>query len=91
MLFSRYLRKLPVFRVLAIAQVALLARRHLRGLSREDRRRLVSLVRRGRSLSPDERREVRDIVGRLEPREFAFAAADKVSPLPLPRRLLNIR
>jgi hypothetical protein len=86
-LFSRRAAKqLPIFRLLAVAQLALLARRHLRGLTRADRRRLVQLVRRGRSLTPAERTELRVIAGKFEPRAFALAAAGKLSPVPLPKR-----
>jgi hypothetical protein len=81
----RSLRRLPFFKILAIGQVALLARRHFQQLDPEQRRRLAELVRRARSLSAEERRELREIVGRLEPRAFAAGAADAFSPLPLRR------
>jgi hypothetical protein len=77
---------MPFFRVLAVAQLALLARRHLRGLSPADRRRMTELARRGRSLTPEERLELRTLAGKLEPRAFAGAVADAFSPVPLPRR-----
>jgi hypothetical protein len=84
-LVLRLLRRLPFFKVLAIGQVALLARRHLQQLDPAQRRRLAELVRGARSLSADERRELRDLLGRLEPRAFAAGAADAFSPLPLRR------
>jgi len=86
LLARRAARSLPIFRLVAIAQIALLARRHLAGLTPADRRRLAELVRRGRSLSPAERDELRALAGKLEPRAFALAAAEKLSPVPLPRR-----
>ena len=79
-------KRLPFFRVLAIAEVAVLARRHLARLDRTDRRRLFELVRRGRSLDPAERDELRALVARLEPRAFVGSAVDRFSPIPLPRR-----
>jgi hypothetical protein len=79
-------RALPFARIYAIAQVALLARRHLRGLTPHDRRRMLHLVRRGRRLTADERRELRDLVGKLEPGAFMTAAARSLSPLRLRRR-----
>jgi hypothetical protein len=82
------IRRLPFFKILAIAQVALLARRHLRGLSRDDRRRMVELARHGTNLTPAERTELRGLVGKMEPRSFALAAANRMSPVPLPRWLL---
>jgi hypothetical protein len=84
--FRLLIRRLPFFRVLALAQVALLARRHLQQLEPHERRRLAGLVRRGRSLQPAEREELRTLVGKLDPRAFALGAADTVSPWPLPRR-----
>ena len=87
----RAARSLPIFRLLAVAQVALLARRHFGALDATDRRRLAALVRKGRNLAPDERAELRALAGKLEPRAFALAAAEKVSPVPLPSRLLRRR
>ena len=85
------LRRLPFFKLLALAQTALLLRRHLQRLDSRDLRRLNELVRRGHHLNADERRELGRLVGKLEPREFAFAAADKLSPVRLPRRLTGRR
>ena len=87
----RSVRRLPFFKVLAVAQVALLVRRHLGGLSPIERRRLGELVRHGHHLSPAERGELRDLVMKLEPRAFAASAADYVSPFPLPKRMLGGR
>jgi hypothetical protein len=87
----RTVRRMPFFRVLAIAQLALLARRHLRGLTPAERRRMAELARHGRSLTPDERNELRDLAGRLQPGAFAGAVADAFSPVPLPRRFTGRR
>jgi hypothetical protein len=84
----RTLRRMPFFKVLAIAQTALLARRHLRGLEASDRRRLRELVMRGHRISPAERDELRRLLSKLEPGAFAAATANAFSPVPLPRRLL---
>ena len=70
-------------KVLATAQTALLARRHLRRLDSGDRRRLAELVRSGYRMSGHEREELRRLLAKLGPREFAFAAADRFSPVPL--------
>src|SRR3954468_22002244 len=87
----RSIRRLPFFKILAVVQVALLARRHLTALDRDERRRLADLARRGRRLTPAERHEFIDLASKLEPRAFAVAAADHVSPLPLPKKLLSGR
>ena len=83
----RTVRRLPLFKVIAILQLALLARRHLGALTPAERRRAAQLVRRARSLTPAERHELIDIAGKLEPRAFAGAAADHLSPVPLPRKV----
>ena len=62
-------------RVLAIAQLALLARRHMTLLEGDERARLAKLVaqsrgRPRRNLSANEREELLRRVGKLEPGEF---------------------
>ncbi len=81
------LRRLPFFKLLVIAQIALLARRHVVALTPAERRRLGSLSLRVWKLDDSERRELREILAKLEPRAFAFGAADRFSPVPLPKRL----
>jgi hypothetical protein len=76
----------PLFRLLAIAQIALLVRRHLRNLDRTERRRLADLVRRGPRLDRTERGELRDLVMKLEPGLLARAAVKRMSPVKLGRR-----
>ncbi len=89
LLFSRRPpRSLPIFRLLAVAHIALLARRHLGALDTTDRR-LATLVRKGRGLIPEDCAELRALAAKLEPRAFALAAADKLSPVRLPARLLR--
>jgi hypothetical protein len=83
------IKRLPFFKILAVAQLALLARRHLHGLTRDDKRRLVELARRGTKLTAAERTELRGLVAKMEPRAFAVGAADRMSPVPLPRWLVG--
>lgn len=85
------LSRLPFFKVLAIAQVALLARRHYRHLDGAERRRLAELARRGHRLAGHERAELRELVGKLDLRGLAGGAASRLSPLPLPKRLTGSR
>ena len=82
---------MPFLKLLALAQTALLLRRHLKRLDSRDRRRLTQLVRRGHRMNAGERRELRGIVDKLGPRELAFAAADSLSPVRLPKRLAGRR
>jgi hypothetical protein len=74
-------KHIPFFKFLAILQILLLARRHLQGLSQEDRRRMAELVRRGHRLSKHERRELRRLAGKLEPAAFVRGAAARALPL----------
>jgi hypothetical protein len=84
------LRRLPVFKLLALAEIAILARQHVYHLNPQERHRLIQLVQtsRGRkgNLSAAERKELADLLGKMEPRLFAGAAADMLSPVPLPKR-----
>jgi hypothetical protein len=82
----------PVARLLLVVEVAILAQRHLRKLDGSQRRRLVTLLVRARgrprSLTAAERRELGYLLARLEPRLLLGTAARRVSPLPVPKRLL---
>ncbi len=89
-MFKR-LKRLPVVRLLLIAELAVIARRHMLALTPRQRRRLLELMRRGKGMTPRQRDELRDLVAKLEPRAFAGSAADRLSPLPLPRRLTKAK
>ncbi len=89
---KRLLRGVPVVALLSAAEVAVLAKDHLRKLDSTERRRLVTLIARARgragSLSESEHDELSALVAKLEPRLFAGSAADRLSPVPVPKRLL---
>jgi hypothetical protein len=87
----RTVRRLPLFKVIAVVQLALLARRHMSALTPAERRRMAELARHGVKLTPDERSELRYLASKLEPRAFAAAAADRMAPFPVPRRFLGGR
>lgn len=86
-----YLKRLPILRLLALGEIVLLARDHVEKLSPPERRRLVVLLRAGHgrpsNLSRRERDELEALVAKAEPRAFAGAAVEKLSPVPLPRRV----
>lgn len=86
------LRRVPMLKLLAAAEVAMLARDHVMMLNHDERKRLVELARIGRgrrrNLTEAEREELIDLVARMEPRLLVGEAAKKLSPLPLPRRLV---
>jgi predicted ArsR family transcriptional regulator len=71
-------------RILAIAQLALTAKRHLELLESDERSRLASLVKQSRgrpskNLSANEREEMLRLVRKLEPANFGRAAAAAVT------------
>lgn len=73
------------FRILALGQLGLLARRHLQKLEPAERSRLASLVAkskgRPRNLTSADRAELLALVRKLEPSEFGRQAAGHTSPL----------
>jgi hypothetical protein len=87
------LKRLPVLKLIAIGEIALLARTHVTKLTGAERRRLIELVREGRGrpskLSAADREELGQLVSKAEPRLFAGEVADKLSPVPLPRRVVR--
>ena len=88
-------RAVPLARLLAAAQVLMLARRHWLRLEPDERRRVITLVRRGRgvghNLSVAERTELARLIGKADPRLFAGLVAQRFSPVPLPRRVVRGR
>ncbi|MBV8711179.1 MAG: hypothetical protein JOY56_05350 [Solirubrobacterales bacterium] len=88
-------RAIPVGKLLAAAQVVMLARRHWHQLEPTERRRLITLVRmaKGRrgNLSRNEWLELAHLVAKADPRGFAGLAAERFSPLPLPGRVTRGR
>lgn len=86
------LKRLPVLKLLAAAEVALLARDHVTRLDRQERRRLVELARIGssrrRRLSEAERAELAALISKVDPRLLFGEALDRMSPVPLPGRLV---
>jgi len=86
-------RAIPMARLLAAAQVVMLARRHWHRLDPQERRRFITLVRvaggrRGR-LTPAERLELVGLIAKADPRLFAGLVVQKFSPFPLPRRMVG--
>ncbi len=82
-------RVIPMARLLAAAQVVMLARRHWHRLEPQERRRLLTLVRvaRGRRgrLTAGERLELARLIAKADPKLFAGLVVQKFSPVPLPR------
>jgi hypothetical protein len=87
------LRRVPMLKLLAMAEIGMLAHDHFRRLDQQDRRRLIALVRLGHgrpsNLNPAQREELRVLVAKLEPRLLAGEAANRLSPFPLPGRVVR--
>jgi hypothetical protein len=79
------LRRLPLARLVIVAELAILAKAHLDRLKPAERRRLLVLLRDARgmpkNLSDRDRREFEKLVAKLEPKMFANTAVDKFSPV----------
>ncbi len=86
----RALRRMPVARLIAVAELIVLVREHLSKLEPHERRRLLELLRLGRfhrgNLTRRERRELTDLLAKTEPRAFLNRAAQKVTGVPVRRR-----
>jgi hypothetical protein len=81
------LRRLPAARLMAVAEIVVLAREHIQKLEPHERRRLVELVRHGRgrpgNLSSKDRRELSSLLAKIEPRAFVQSAVAKVTGVPV--------
>src|SRR5579875_1081238 len=79
------LKRLPLAKLVLLAEFAMLAKVHLDRLTPAERRRLVLLVKQARglprNLSEREQRELRKLVAKVEPRAFAMEAVKRYSPL----------
>ncbi len=82
-----------MLKLLAIGEIVLLAREHIERLEPHERRRLIELVRRGRgrtrNLNKGERVELAALIDKADARLFVGLAADKLSPVRLPRRVVR--
>ena len=82
----------PVVGLLLVAEVALVAKDHLVKLNGAQRRRLIALLlqSRGRpgSLAEADRLELGVLFATMEPRLFMGSAVKRLSPVPVPSRLL---
>jgi hypothetical protein len=77
-------------RLLALGELAIVARDHIERLEPRERRRLVVLMTRARgrpsTLTRRERVELAALVAKAEPKLFARLAAERLSPVPLPTK-----
>jgi hypothetical protein len=91
-LLKRVAHGSPALGLLVAVELAVTARGQLAKLDSEQRHRLLALVRQARgrpsSLDDGEREELRALLAALEPRLFIGSAAKRLSPLPIPKRVL---
>jgi len=84
-----------VVRLLALAEVVFLAYEHVSKLEPHERQRIAELIRIGhgrrRNLSPQQREELAALVEKAEPRLFVGRAAQKLTPVWLPERIVRGR
>jgi hypothetical protein len=84
---------LPLARILLIGEIAVQAGRHVAKLDPSERARLLGLLRKARgrpaALAEDEREELFALVARMEPQAFVGSAVSRLSPVPVPRRLVE--
>jgi hypothetical protein len=85
------LTRLPIVKLVALGELALVARKHLQLLQPDERRRLLQLARRGRGMSGPQREELRGLLAKLDARGFAGSTVARLSPVPVPRRLTRAR
>jgi hypothetical protein len=90
--FRRLSGGVPIARLLLAGEVVILAQRHFSKLDSTQRRRLFKLLLRSRgrprSLTAAERGEFLYLLARLEPRLLLGRAVTRLSPVPVPKRLL---
>jgi hypothetical protein len=84
---------LPLARLLMLAELAVDAGHHIAKLEPADRTRMLVLLRKARgrpgTLAADERDELMALVSQMEPHVFLGTAATRLSPFPVPRRLIE--
>ncbi len=82
------LRNIPVARLIAVAEIVMLVRKHFLKLAPDERRRFGQLIVRGRGrpsrLTAAERTELAMLVLKADPRAFASTALRRLSPIRVP-------
>ncbi len=73
-------KRIPYLKLLALAQLAMLARQHYQRLDAVERKRLLELVRHPRGLTAADRSELKGLVAKMEPGAFAGGAAKHAMP-----------
>ena len=77
---SHVFKRIPFLKLLALAQLAMLAHQHYKRLNATERKRLVELMRHPRTMSGNDRAELKGLVAKMEPGAFAGSAARHANP-----------
>jgi hypothetical protein len=93
--FTKLAKAIPLARLVVAGKIVLLAREHWHRLEPAERRRLLSLVRKGhgrpRNLSERDRTELARLIHKADPWLFAQLVARRFSPVAIPDRLFRSR
>jgi hypothetical protein len=92
---TKLAKAIPLARLVVAGKIVLLAREHWHRLEPAERRRLISLVRKGhgrpRNLSEGDRTELARLIHKADPWLFAQLVAQRFSPVQIPDRLFRGR
>ena len=73
-------KRIPLLKLMALAQLGMLAHQHYKRLNPTERKRLVALMKHPRSMSSTDRSELKGLVAKMEPGAFAGSAARHANP-----------
>ena len=92
---TKLAKAIPLARLVVAGKIVLLAREHWHRLEPAERRRLISLVRKGhgrpRNLSERDRTELARLIHKADPWLFGQLVAQRFSPVHIPERLFRGR
>jgi len=86
-------KMVPIARLLLIGELAVQARQHVAKLEPSERTRLLALLRQARgrpsTLARSDRDELASLLARMEPQAFLGSAIRRISPVPVPRGVIE--
>ena len=73
-------KRIPFLKLMALAQIGILAHQHYKRLNATERKRLLEIMRHPRGMSAGDRSELKGLVAKMEPGAFAGTAARHATP-----------
>ena len=73
-------KRIPFLKLMALAQIGILAHQHYKRLNGTERKRLLEIMRHPRDMSANDRSELKGLVAKMEPGAFAGSAARHATP-----------